>query len=106
MLFAEIVGSVPREHFRLGDSHLIEQYAQAVLLARQAWSELQANGPVTADGRCSPWVVVLEKAHRSSVALAARLRLSPQSRADSRSAGRAAAGVRPSVYQLMEGADD
>jgi hypothetical protein len=51
--------------------------------------------------KTSAWVAVLEKAHRSSVALSARLRLSPQSRADARSAGRGAGGIRPSVYELM-----
>jgi hypothetical protein len=69
------------------DAHLVEQYAQAIGLARRATQELAERGPVV-ERRTSPWVAVLAKAHRSSVALAARLRLSPQHRADSSSAGR------------------
>jgi hypothetical protein len=103
-LFAEIVRSVPADHFQPSDSHLIEQYAQAIVLARRASSELSARGPVI-EGRASPWLVVQEKAHRSSVALAARLRLAPQSRADSRSVGRKANGPSPSVYSLMRQED-
>ncbi len=110
--------SVPEGHFREVDAHLVEQYAQAIALARRASneqyaqaialarrasSELAAREPVI-EGRASPWVVVLEKAHRSSVALAARLRLAPQSRADSRSAGRNK-GPAPSAYEMMA-ADD
>lgn len=103
-LFAEIVRSVPAEHFKSSDRHLIEQYAQAIVLARQATTELAATGPVV-QGRASAWLIVLEKAHRSSVALAARLRLAPQSRADSRSAGRKADGPPRSAYEVMHEVD-
>src|SRR5262245_61019611 len=99
-IFAELLANAPREHFRSGDAALIEAYAQAISLSRQAWSELSTNGPVI-DGRPSAWITVLEKAHRSLVALAARLRLAPQSRADSRSTARAA-GPRPSIYELID----
>jgi Phage terminase, small subunit len=99
-LFAEIVRSVPDGHFKSPDRHLIEQYAQAIALARQATTELAATGPVV-QGRASAWLIVLEKAHRSTVALAARLRLAPQSREDSRSAGRKADGPARSTYEIM-----
>src|SRR5262245_12252774 len=100
-LFNQIVASVPATHFRSGDAPLIEQYAQAIALAQRAYAELATSGPVTADGRASAWAIILEKAHRSSVALAGRLRLAPQSRADSRSAGRQQDGMRPSVYEIL-----
>jgi hypothetical protein len=48
-----------------------EQYAQSIALARQAFSFLNQEGPVVA-GRANPWLVVLETAHQSSVALGAR----------------------------------
>jgi hypothetical protein len=99
-IFAEILRSAPQGHFQAGDVHLIEQYAQAIVLARQASAELAKCGPVIG-GKTNAWLVVLEKAHRSSFALAARLRLAPQSRADSRSAGRRAGEPRPSIYGLM-----
>ena len=98
-IFLELVASVPADHFRQGDGALLEQYWQSILLARKAYAELDAGGPVI-DGKASPWLVVLEKSHRSAVALSGRLRLAPQARADSRSAGRSK-GEPPSTYDLM-----
>jgi hypothetical protein len=97
-IFSDLVASVPVEHFRPGDADLIEQLSQSIALARQAYAELEANGPVI-DGRASPWNVVLEKAHRSSVALAARLRLCPQARTDPKTVGRQNRPA-PSAYDL------
>jgi phage terminase small subunit len=99
-IFLELVSSVAADHFQPGDAPLLEQYAQAILLARQAYDKLATEGPVI-DGKASPWLVVLEKAHRSAVALSARLRLAPQARADARSAARKADGARPSAYDLI-----
>src|SRR6516165_75502 len=79
-IFRKLVMSVRPEHFRPGDQDLVEQYAQAVLLARQAFGELEIGGSVAADGKMSPWVTVLEKSHRSAAALAQRLRICPQAR--------------------------
>ena len=90
-IFNALVASEPPEHFRAGDADLVEQYAQAVVLARQAFGQLARYGPVNA-GKASPWLVVLEKAHRSAVALSARSRLSPQNRTDPKSVGRQRAG--------------
>jgi len=88
-IFRKLVMSVRPEHFRTGDQDLVEQYAQAVLLARQAFGELEIGGSVTADGKMSPWVTVLEKSHRSAAALAQRLRICPQARSLARTVGRA-----------------
>lgn len=99
-VFRDLVASVPASHFRASDADLVEQFAQSIALARQAYAELDANGPVVG-GKASPWVVVLEKAHRSSVALSARLRLAPQSRTEAKSAGRAN-GPHPSPYEIGE----
>lgn len=96
-IFAEIVATVKPDHFRPTDGALVEQYAQSIALARQAYAELEAHGPVI-DGKASPWVTVLEKAHRSSVALSARLRLSPQHRTDPKTAGKP--GTPASAYDL------
>jgi hypothetical protein len=98
------VRSVRPEHFRDGDADLLEQYAQSIALARQAYAEIERDGPVV-DGRPSPWLVVLEKAHRSSAALAARLRLAPQMRTDPKVAGRNAPPVL-SAYDLMRLEED
>ena len=88
-IFMSLVASVPTEHFRPGDRDLVEQHAQAIALARRAYAELAVSGPVIG-GKASPWLVVLEKAHRSAVALSARLRLAPQMRTDPKATGRAA----------------
>ena len=96
-VFAEIVTSAPADHFQVGDAPLVEQYAQAIVMARQAAIKLAQHGPM-AGAKVSPWLIMLEKAHRSSAALAARLRLSPQHRDTSRSAGRAANKLPPSPY--------
>jgi hypothetical protein len=75
------------------------------MLAQQAFAKLQAEGPIV-DGRVSGWNAVLEKAHRSSVALAAKLRLCPQARADPKTIARQS--TRPLSYyeQQMLNADD
>jgi hypothetical protein len=100
-VFGEIVAATPDGHFRASDAPLIQGYAEAIVLARQAAAALAREGPVIG-GRASPWIVVQEKAHRSLASLSMRLRLSPQHRADSRSAGRRADGAGPSVYAMME----
>jgi hypothetical protein len=97
--FIDIVASVPPEHFRTGDADLIEMYASAIALSRRAYAELDRHGPVV-NNKASPWIVTLEKAHRSAVALTARLRLAPQMRIDRKTAGRKI-GPPPSYYDVM-----
>src|SRR5262245_4508191 len=87
-VFDELVASVPADHFRRSDTPLLEQYAQAIVMARQAYERLEADGPVNAQGRASAWLVVHEKATRAAVALSLRLRLAPQTRMTTRTAGR------------------
>jgi hypothetical protein len=81
------VRSVPGDHFRESDSPLLRSYAEATVIADRAAAELGASGPVVG-GRVSPWLTVLEKAHRSQAVLAVRLRLCPSSRSDPKSVGR------------------
>jgi hypothetical protein len=104
-VFREILSATPADHFVPGDAPLVQAYAEAIVLARRAAVELDRDGPVIG-GRASPWIVVQEKAHRAIAALSMRLRLSPQHRADSRSAGRKADGPPASVYALMREMDD
>ena len=98
-IFKEIVAQVSASHFKPTDAALIEQYAQAIALGRRSYAALDDEGPVVS-GRANPWIVVLEKAHRSAVALSARLRLSPQHRTDPKTVGRAK--HYPSAYDMME----
>jgi len=95
-----IVASCDESHFAGSDLPLLTQYVEAVTLAEQAAAHLREHGPVIGD-RPSPWLVVHEKAVRGLVALSMRLRLSPQSRLDPKTAGRKP-GARPSAYTFME----
>jgi phage terminase small subunit len=94
--FADLVASCDPEHFRETDAPLLARYVEADLLAEQAARELRKDGPVV-DGRASPWIVVQEKAVRAMVALSMRLRLSPQSRLDPKTASRRQQPVQPWV---------
>jgi phage terminase small subunit len=104
-IFRDILLSAPAGQFKSSDAPLIEAYAQAVSLSRQAAQEIAVHGAVVG-GRPSPWIHCQEKAHRSCVALSQRLRLSPQHRDDSRAAGRRAVGPQPSAYEVMGEVDD
>jgi Phage terminase, small subunit len=96
-VFMELVLSMPADHFRRTDAPLIEAYAQAIVLGREAYEHLQSEGQVIA-GRTSPWVTCLEKAHRSAVALSMRLRLAPQSRLKAEAVGRSQ--FQPDAYSI------
>jgi phage terminase small subunit len=98
-IFAEIVRLAPADHFRPSDGPLLEEYAGATALARRAARQLDEQGAVL-NGRPNAWIVIQEKSVRAMTALSARLRLSPQHRADSRSAGRRAAGPTLSPYEV------
>ena len=89
-LFVDIVTSNPVDHFRPTDAHLLEQFCVAILTAQEAAAALAKDGPVIG-GKASAWIVVQEKSIRSMVALSMRLRLSPQSRLDPKTSGRAQA---------------
>jgi phage terminase small subunit len=78
-LFVELVAANPANHFRPSDMPLLVQYCAAVVLGERAAAELRQE-PVI-DGKASPWLVVFEKCSRATIALAMRLRLSPQARA-------------------------
>jgi hypothetical protein len=84
----DIYASQPPAHWRDGDEYLIEQYAASILACREADENLRRDGYLRKDGKTSNWVVVFEKFSRASVALAARLRLSPQQRQDGKTAAR------------------
>jgi hypothetical protein len=78
-LFVELVAANPSQHFRPSDLPLLVQYCAAVVLGERAATELR-RAPVV-NGKSSPWLIVFEKCSRATIALAMRLRLSPQARA-------------------------
>jgi phage terminase small subunit len=85
----DLVSTIAPQQFKPSDMPLLESYARATLLERQAYAELESKGPIWCDGRPSPWLVIAEKATRAIVALSARLRLSPQHRSDPKTQPRA-----------------
>jgi hypothetical protein len=80
--FLDLISKVPAGQFRASDISLICRWAEVTVMAEQAAGELAAGGMVTADGKVSPWFAIHERCTKSLVALALRLRLSPQARAD------------------------
>ena len=87
-VFDEIAASVPADHFRASDFVLLRAYCEAGGLASLAAGELARNGAVNDTGRLSPWLKVMETAHRAMGSLALRLRLCPSSRIGPRTVGR------------------
>jgi phage terminase small subunit len=78
-IFAELIAANPPNHFRSSDMPLLVSYCSAVVLHECAVAELRA-APVLGN-KSSPWLNVFEKTGHAMVALAMRLRLSPQARA-------------------------
>jgi hypothetical protein len=72
-----LIASKPAGFFDDDSMPLLTMYAQAIVASDEAFRHLQAEGRVV-DGKLSPWVAVEEKAHRSAVAMAQKLRLAPQ----------------------------
>ena len=96
-LFRQIVSQVDSDHFVQSDSALLESYCEAVVLSRQAYESLSEQGLLTDAGKTNPYLALHEKMGRSMVALAARLRICPQSRFDRLKAGTTARGSKPAV---------
>ena len=63
---------------RTSDEPLLRSYCESTALANRASAEL-SKAPVV-NGKPSAWLPIFEKAQRAQVALATKLRLSPQSR--------------------------
>lgn len=92
-----IVSSLASDYFHPSDLPLLRAYCVSLAALDEARSALAEGGPVV-DGKTSPWLTVAEKEVRACVALAARLRLAPQSRLDRTVAGpkaRNAGGAAP-----------
>jgi hypothetical protein len=98
-VFINTVGSKRPEAFEPSDLPLLAAYARAVVLEQRAAAALKTNGPVTADGKPSPWLAVLAQATKAMMTLSLRLRLSPQGR---RSPDRPGHVPVLSVYEQMD----
>lgn len=101
-IFCAVVDSVDPSHFRACDVPAIEAFAEAISLARTAAAQIATQGAV-ADGRASPWVGILERAHRSVAGLGRALRLTPHARHDRKVAGTTTrTPARGSIAALLE----
>jgi Phage terminase, small subunit len=87
-IIRDLVANVAPDHFRKTDWPLLESYARAILLEQRAHRMLDDEGPVSEAGKTNPWLAVMEKSGRLIIACSMRLRLSPQSRMEPRSAGK------------------
>jgi phage terminase small subunit len=81
--FVDLVSSCDPKHFAQSDMPLVIRYVEAIAQADQAALRIRTDGAVI-NGKPSPWVMIQEKAVRSLVMLALRLRLSPQARQPNR----------------------
>jgi hypothetical protein len=79
-VFIDVVCSVRPEHFQPADGLLLARYAEVSVMAGDAATMLATDGPVTADGKPSPWLNVHAQMVKAMLGLSHRLRLSPQGR--------------------------
>ena len=98
-IFNAIVSYLPNDHFRREDAALLEAFCNATLLERKA-SEVMKRSAVIGS-KVSPWHGILAQQQKALVNLAAKLRISPQSRIDALQAGRNARNHQPSAAALM-----
>jgi phage terminase small subunit len=75
----DVVCSVRPDHFQPADGLLLARYAEAAVMAADAATMLASEGTVI-DNKPSPWLAVHVAMTKALVALAHRLRLSPQGR--------------------------
>lgn len=84
-VFAETVQSVRPGHFRPCDIPVLVEYCAAIVHARQA-AELLARDGLLVDGKPHPAHRILRAERAALALLASRLRLTPASRRDGRTA--------------------
>jgi phage terminase small subunit len=79
-LFVDLVIACRADHFQDSDTPLLCAYCRAVCLERTASAGLQDDGYVTADGRPSAWLPILQAATRVISTYSRMLRLNPAGR--------------------------
>jgi phage terminase small subunit len=79
--FLDLVCSVPVTQFAPCDLPLLCRWAETVALAERMATRMVVEGEITEQGKVNPAVAVHREAVKTLNALALRLRVSPQSRA-------------------------
>lgn len=98
-VFKDIVSACDARHFAKGDAQLLLSYVQIILAVRKL--------AAVANRKPSPGAFVsLEKMARLQASLATKLRLSPQSRLDRKTAGRLVARQEKASYYDRATDDD
>jgi len=80
-VFWSLITQVPATQFQPADLPLICRWCELTVLGDRAAAEM-ATGNLVENGLPSPWIAIHERATKQLIALALRLRLGPQSRAD------------------------
>ena len=84
-VFIDLVSSCPQAQFQQSDTPLLARWCELEIMAQTATDELRDGGMVIngKEGpKQSPWVAIHALAVKGQTALALRLRLGPQSRAN------------------------
>lgn len=98
-----IISTCEADFFNPAELPLLAAYVRSLAAHDHARTMLEKEGPVRPDGKSSAWLVVVEKEVRGVCALAARLRLAPQSRIDRTTAGTRARPVHgPAPWETDE----
>jgi hypothetical protein len=84
-VWLEIVNSLPAEHFRRVDAHLLRSFVECTVHLRAAETSLRLG--VVHRGQVNPALIVYERIARLQVSLARSLRIATSSRVDKVSAG-------------------
>jgi phage terminase small subunit len=79
--FIDLVTSVPIEQFSPADQPLLIAWSETVAIRERMATRLALEGEITEQGKVNPAVAVHREAVKTLNALALRLRVSPQSRA-------------------------
>jgi hypothetical protein len=97
--FLDVVTSCPAAQFQPSDLPLLCRWAELVVMAERAAKVMDIEGMLKADGKPSGHFVIHREATRGLNALALRLRLGPQSRAQKAPRQKVATA---SYYERME----
>ena len=101
-LFNNVVRSMPSHHFRDCDVPLLTRFVEAIAMTERAGREMEGTGGPVVKGAMNPWFSVQQRSSKMVAVLATRLRMSPQSRRETKAADKYR---RPSAYETL-GDDD
>jgi phage terminase small subunit len=78
--FTDLITSVPASQFVRSDLALLTSWAETVALRERMAARIAVEGEITEAGKVNPAVAIHREAVKTLIALALRLRVSPQAR--------------------------